>query len=30
LLWRKLEHLTGYFGSMSNIEFISTIYYPIF
>jgi hypothetical protein len=30
LLWLELERSTQHFGSMSDIESISTLYYPMF
>jgi hypothetical protein len=29
-IWPELERSTQYFGSMSDIEFVSTLYYPMF
>jgi hypothetical protein len=30
LLWPEFECSTWHFGSMPDIEFVSTLYYPIF
>jgi hypothetical protein len=30
LLWRELEHSTQHFGNMPDMEFISTLYCPMF